>query len=115
MTGYSGIVKSVVKLGYDALQVTFSVHEIGDSEKTVRTDENGIEDLVYRVDIAMEDERSILFPDRELSECLKLYNNSSEERVLDTDWKKQWMIGRIADRICRQMSELFFDKTAELA
>ncbi len=111
MAGYYGIIQSVVKRGYDAFQLTFRVNQVQDTHEvnsTVQDKFHG-ETYVYRVDVAVEKDRLILFPDRELAQCLTLYRNSSD-RSSDTDWKKWHDVGQAADRLCRHVSSLLFEK-----
>ena len=110
MAGYYGIIQSVVKRGYDAFQVTFRVNPVRDARETNSTvpDKSHNETLVYRVDVAVENDRLILFPDRELAQCLMLYRNSSE-KSLDVDLGKWRDVGQIADRLCQHVSSLLFE------
>jgi len=112
MSEYYGIIQSVIKLGYDAYQVTFRIHKIRKDVETSTPDslENRYEVLVYRAEIAIENDRSILFPDRELGRCLEAYHDSSEGILSGIGWESQRTVGRLADRICRQMSELLLKR-----
>ena len=115
MARYYGIIQSVVKRGYDAFQVTFRVHQIHDrKEANTMGNESRGEIHTYRVDVAVEDGRLILFPDRELAQCIKMYYSSSEERMSDTDWKRWREIGHIADRLCRHVSSLLFERDSRV-
>lgn len=111
MAGYYGIIQSVVKRGYDAFQVTFRVHQIRDTHEVNPSvpDKSLTAPLVYRVDVAVENDRLILFPDRELAQCLRMYRNSSE-RASDSELTKWHDVGRIADSLCRHVSSLLFEK-----
>lgn len=111
MAGYYGIIQSVVKRGYNAFQVTFRVHPVRDAKEinSIVPDKSHNETLVYRVDVAVDDNRLILFPDRELARCLRMYRNSSE-RASDSELTKWHDVGRIADSLCRHVSSLLFEK-----
>jgi len=112
MTGHRGVVQSVLKRGADAYQVTLSFYP--------RTGESGAEPalsagqlLVYRADIAIEDDRTILFPDRELAKCMDAYNAASETApVAGSD--EEWLVGRIALRICRGIGHLLVERNGRL-
>lgn len=113
MARYSGVIQNVVKLGYDAFQVTFRVRPIDQlEEQRDQTEPNQREgNIVYRVDVALNGSRLILFPDRELGEHLKMCGNYSEKGVQDGDRTGGRDICRIAGQICQQVSALLFDKS----
>ncbi|MFZ1081740.1 MAG: hypothetical protein WAO19_07425 [Candidatus Kryptoniota bacterium] len=112
MAEYYGIIQSIIKRGYNAYQVTFRIHKIHGEETIRRADtlEDPNDVLVYRADIAIENDRSFLFPDHELGKCLKMYQSYSEEILPGIGWESQRNIGSLADSICRQMRELLLER-----
>ena len=113
MAGYYGIIQSVVKRGYDTFQVTFRVHQFHEADKpnpmiSVTSDD---EPLVFRVDVSRENDQLILFPDRELAQCLSTRGNPHDEEQSDADSEKRRDVSRIADRLCRHVGSLFFEET----
>ena len=112
MAGYSGIVRDIIRRGTDAYQVTLGIYRAGDGENTrpeaVCRDAGQL--LLYRADIVIDDNRTILFPDRELDKCMDTFYCSGEAGSPAEGLEKEWMVGRIADRICRELRELLLER-----
>jgi hypothetical protein len=117
MTGYCGMVQSIMRRGRNAYQVTLGVYTGKNDEKPRfdGPDGNRGQLLVYRADITIEDDRTILFPDRELDKCMDAFYDSGEIASPAEGLEKEWMVGRIADRICRELRSLLLERgTIEL-
>jgi hypothetical protein len=112
MTGYSGIIRDVIRRGSDAYQVTLGIYPGGDGEnrrsEAVCGDAGQL--LLYRADIVIDDNRTILFPDRELDKCMDTFYCSGEAGAPAEGLEKEWMVGRIADRICRELRKLLLER-----
>ena len=112
MAGYHGFVQSVIRQGIDAYQLTLGIYRGNDGDRT--DDTAGTEAvgqfLVYRADIAIEDDRTILFPDRELSKCMDAFHNSSDPGSAGEGLEMQRTVGGIAARICREVSDFLIER-----
>ncbi|HQT91907.1 MAG TPA: hypothetical protein PL001_07755 [Candidatus Kryptobacter bacterium] len=112
MTGYSGIVHDIIRRGTDAYQVTLGIYPGEDGEKTrseaIYPDAGQL--LLYRADIVIDDNRTILFPDRELDKCMDTFFRSGNEGSTAEGLEKEWMVSRIVDRICRELRELLLER-----
>lgn len=112
MAEYYGIIHDVIKRGYNAYQVTFRIQKIcGPEDVRGRDSHKGSDDvLIYRADIAIEKDRSILFPDRELGKCLSMYHESANGAFPGIGWESQRNIGELADTMCRQIRDFLLDR-----
>ncbi len=112
MTGNHGFVQSIIRRGWDAYQVTLGIYP--DDESTKREESEELKTsgkfLLYRADIAIEDNRTILFPDRELSKCIDAYYGSEEADLAAEGLEKRKTVGRIAAAICRELSDQLLDR-----
>ncbi len=114
MAGYYGIVQSVIRRGRDAYQVTLGVYPAQNDQKSrllLSGEEQG-QFLVYRADIAIEGDRTILFPDRELNRCMDAFYESVEVGSPAEGLEREWMVGRIADRIYRELRSILLEYRA---
>ena len=112
MTGYYGFIQSIIRRGWNAYQVTLGIYpeiesEPG-SEDEKRQQRGNL--LLYRADITIEDNRTILFPDRELSKCIDAYYSSEDADLAAEGLEKQKTVGRIAAAICRDLSDQLLDR-----
>lgn len=108
MTGYHGFIQSVIRRGIDAYQVTLGIYpDAGQGQETTSREKGGDNLLVYRADIAIEDDRTILFPDRELGKCIDAFYNPTltGSEALETERT----VGGIAARICSQLSRFLLE------
>lgn len=110
MTGYHGFVQSIIKRGIDAYQITLGICHAESHERCdIPTDETGDQVLVYRADIAIEGDRTILFPDRELSKCMDAFYNPLPICVDSEVLEARKMVGRVAARICGEVGSLLLE------
>ena len=112
MTGYHGFIQSIIRRGRDAYQVTLGIYP--ESESGLKTESEAQQSLgnlfLYRADIAIEDNRTILFPDRELSKCIDAYYGSDDADLAAEGLEKQKTVGGIAAAICRELSDQLLDR-----
>lgn len=113
MTGYHGFIQSVIRRGIDAYQVTLGIYpDATQGQETATMQKGGDNLLVYRADIAIEDDRTILFPDRELGKCMDAFYNPLSAGVMPEALETQRTVGGIAARICSQLSRLLLERSA---
>lgn len=112
MTGYHGIVQSIIRRGWNAYQVTLGIYprKPDDNSRVEPSSLDSGQLLVYRADITIEDDRTILFPDRELDRCMDTFYSSSETDSPAEGLESEWMVGKIADRICRELRSLLLER-----
>jgi hypothetical protein len=115
MAGYYGVIQSVVKRGYNAFQMTFRVHQTagGASAGTVVADTNGDETLTYRVDVAVDGDKLILFPDRELVQSLNKHEDLSEQKSHDKNCEGNQDLSAIVVQLCQHVERLFFNNVIQ--
>ena len=117
MEGYYGIVESVIRRGEDAYQLTFRIKQAENAGGSPLRQSHAThrEVLIYRADITIEDNRFILFPDRELGRCMDAYSSGSKSASISNGLVKEQEIGKVADRICRRFSSFLVEQmTTEL-
>lgn len=113
MTGNRGFVQSIIRRGWDVYQVTLGIFpEAGTEAGSERPGEAPDRDpkdklFVYRADIAIEDNRTILFPDRELGKCFDAFYGVAEAAGEGLETQKY--VGKIAAEMCRELSDRLLD------
>ncbi len=111
MTGYHGFIQSIIRRGRDAYQVTLGIYPENEGDLRIENEAQLRGNLfLYRADIAIEDNRTILFPDRELSKCIDAYYGSEDADLAAEGLEKQKTVGRIAAAICREVSHQLLDR-----
>lgn len=112
MTGYHGFVQSIIRRGIDAYQVTLGIYpEAAQGQEPAGEKYCGDNLLVYRADIAIDDDRTILFPDRELSKCIDAFYNPSSTIVEREALEAQRTVGSVAARICSELSSFLLERS----
>ena len=112
MTGYHGNVQSIIRRGWNAYQVTLGIYprKIDENSRVEPSNLDYGQLLVYRADITIEDGGTILFPDRELDKCMDAFYSSSESGSPAEGLESEWMVGKIADRLCRELRSLLLER-----
>lgn len=107
MTGYRGFVQSIIRRGWDAYQVTLGIYAWSGEDVPDVPGEYLPADrlLVYRADIAVDDDRTILFPDRELRKCIDAYYDSTFTAPSNAIGRTERKVGEIAAGICSELSD----------
>ena len=114
MAGYHGFVQSIIRRGSDAYQVTLGIYpeHTENSADSPQTGRPADQLLVYRADIAVDDDRTIVFPDRELSRCIDAYRDSAEANLAGDIAQREKTVGEIAAGICSEVGELLLRRNS---
>ncbi len=115
MTGCCGTVESIIRRGSDAYQLTLGIYLREDGRQLltgVSYQDHG-QAIIYRVDIAIDDNRTILFPDRQLDKCMDVFYRADGGASPTDGLEGEWMVGRIADRICREVTAILLERNLD--
>ncbi len=106
MSEYRGFVQSVIRRGWDSYQVTLGIYMENGAGKTEEAAGYAAGDklLVFRADIAIDDNRTILFPDRDLAKCIDAFFGAVDSPD-PAEGLRRKTVGKIAAEICGKLSD----------
>ncbi len=112
MKEYHGIVQSIIERGPDVYQVTVELHPQKNAQKPTsgRSGTQPGNFFVHRVDIVIEGDRTIVYPDRDLDRCMDIFFDFDEQDSRTLGLEDEWSIGRTVGRICNEVGEYLLER-----